>query len=142
MLNLLRASRRNPKLSAYAILKGEFNFNKSPLVPPGSKELLYKDTKLQTSFAPHAKYAWYIEPAMQYYCCCKFWLPKTGGTRIAKTAKFFPPHFLMLTINKCNITTLTAKDLVDVLRNPKTAKIVNLIPSCCKALEDLASIFV
>ncbi len=71
-LNLLRASRRNPKLSAYAILEGEFNFNKTPLAPPGSKALVYKDTKLPTSFAPYAKDAWYIGPAMQHYCCYKF----------------------------------------------------------------------
>ena len=45
-LNLLRASRRNPKLSAYAILEGEFNFNKTPLASPGSKALVYEDTKL------------------------------------------------------------------------------------------------
>ncbi len=44
-------------------------------------------------------------------------------------------------INKDDAAMLTAKELVDVLRNPKTAKIVNLIPSHYKALEDLASIF-
>ena len=79
-LNLLRASRRNPKLSAYAILEGEFNFNKTPLAPPGSKALVYEDTKLRTSFAPHAKDAWYIGPAMQHYRCYKFWMPETRGT--------------------------------------------------------------
>ena len=33
MLNLLCTSRVNPKLSAYAYLFGNFNFNKTPLAP-------------------------------------------------------------------------------------------------------------
>ena len=33
-LNLLRAARANPKLSAWAYLFGQFDYNKTPLVPP------------------------------------------------------------------------------------------------------------
>lgn len=36
-LNLLRASRINPKLSAYTSIFGEFNFAATPLAPPGTK---------------------------------------------------------------------------------------------------------
>ena len=35
-LNLLRPSRLNPKLSAYAQLEGAFDFNRTPLAPPGT----------------------------------------------------------------------------------------------------------
>ena len=35
-LNLLHASRVNPKLSAYAYIFGEFNYNATPLAPPGT----------------------------------------------------------------------------------------------------------
>ena len=34
-LNLLRTSRVNTKLSAWAYLNGVFDFNKTPLAPPG-----------------------------------------------------------------------------------------------------------
>jgi hypothetical protein len=34
-LNLLRKSRINPRMSAYAQLNGHFDFNKTPLAPPG-----------------------------------------------------------------------------------------------------------
>ena len=40
-LNLLRASRVNPKISAYTYLFGNFDFNKTPLAPPGSKVLVH-----------------------------------------------------------------------------------------------------
>ena len=36
-LNLLRASRSNPKISAYTHIFGEFNFSATPLAPPGTK---------------------------------------------------------------------------------------------------------
>jgi hypothetical protein len=36
-LNLLRNARANPKLSAYAYLFGNFNFNRTPMAPPGTK---------------------------------------------------------------------------------------------------------
>jgi hypothetical protein len=40
-LNLLRSSRVNPNLSAYAYLHGNFDFNKTPLAPPGTKVIVH-----------------------------------------------------------------------------------------------------
>ena len=48
-LNLLRSSRSNPKLSAWAYLFGEFNFSATPLAPPGTKIIAHKDTKIRGS---------------------------------------------------------------------------------------------
>ena len=36
-LNLLRASRMCPKISAYAHLNGTYNFDTTPLAPPGAR---------------------------------------------------------------------------------------------------------
>ena len=40
-LNLLQSACVNPKLSSYAYLFGQFDFNKMPLVPPGTKILAH-----------------------------------------------------------------------------------------------------
>ena len=40
-INLLRNSRVNPSLSAHAYLSGVHDFNKMPLAPPGTKELIH-----------------------------------------------------------------------------------------------------
>ena len=53
-LNLLRASRQNNKLSAYAVLEGEFNFNRTPLAPPGTRALVYVDPTQRTTWGIHA----------------------------------------------------------------------------------------
>ena len=40
-LNLMRSARANNKLSAYSYLFGIFDYNKTPLVPPGTKVLVH-----------------------------------------------------------------------------------------------------
>ena len=44
-LNLLRPSRDNPRLSAYAYLFGNFDFNKTPLAPAGTRVLVHEKPK-------------------------------------------------------------------------------------------------
>ena len=41
-LNMLRTSRSDPSKSAYEVLEGKFDYNKTPLAPPGTKALIYK----------------------------------------------------------------------------------------------------
>ena len=91
-LNILRTVRTNPGLSSYAILKGEFNFNKTPLAPPGTKALVFNEPKTCTSWQTHAKDAWYIGPSMEHYRCYQFWTPETRGYSISQMARFFPIH--------------------------------------------------
>jgi hypothetical protein len=52
-LNLLRSSRVNPKLSAYAYLHGNFDFNKTPLAPLGTKVLVHLKPDQRPSWAYH-----------------------------------------------------------------------------------------
>jgi hypothetical protein len=41
-LNMLRMSRLNPKLSAYAQVNGEFDYNTTPMAPPSIKVLIHE----------------------------------------------------------------------------------------------------
>jgi hypothetical protein len=41
-LNLLRGSRINPRLSAYAQLHGDFDYNRTPLAPPGTRVFVHE----------------------------------------------------------------------------------------------------
>ena len=43
-INLLRACRINLKILAYNAVFGAFNFNKTPLAPPGMKVIVHKKT--------------------------------------------------------------------------------------------------
>jgi hypothetical protein len=50
-LNLLRGSRINPKLSAYAQLHGAFDYNKTPLALPGTKVVIHEKPSIHQSHA-------------------------------------------------------------------------------------------
>ena len=50
-LNLLRQSRINPNLSAYAQIWGQFDFNRTPLVPPGTKLILHEKPSQRTTWS-------------------------------------------------------------------------------------------
>eukprot|EP00978_Attheya_sp_CCMP212_P042396 scaffold257717_cov58-Attheya_sp.AAC.1 len=53
-LNLLHGSRMNPKLSAHAQVYGAFDFNRTPLAPPGTKVLGHEKPEVRGTWAPHA----------------------------------------------------------------------------------------
>ena len=52
-INLLRPSRLNPRLSAYAQLNGSFNFNTLPLAPPATKVAVYETPSTRRSWSLH-----------------------------------------------------------------------------------------
>jgi hypothetical protein len=97
-LNLLRASRVNPQLSAYAQVFGAFDYSKTPIPPPGMRVLAHVLPADRASFAPHSIQGYSIGPAMEHYRCFKIFVPSTGGTRIADTVRWFPHGDLKMPI--------------------------------------------
>ena len=87
-LNLLRPCRQNPNLSAYAALNGNFNYNATPLAPPGCKVVMHKNTTKRKTFAPHGSDAYYIGPAMHHYQYYKVYVSQTCGEHITDTISF------------------------------------------------------
>ena len=57
----------NPKISAYAYLFGEFDFNTTPLAPPGTRVVFHSKPAVRGSWAPNGEDAWYIDPSMEHY---------------------------------------------------------------------------
>ena len=87
----------NPKLSAYASLKGNFNFATTPLAPPGTKTIVHIDPDDQGSQKLNGETEQYAGPAMSHYCRVEVSFPRTRATtRICDTVTFFPQlfHFL------------------------------------------------
>jgi hypothetical protein len=88
-LHLLRSSRVNPKLLAYAYLNGNFDFNKTPLTPLGTKVVVHLKPDKQPSWSYHAEEGWYIGPSMEHYRCMKCYIPSTCHERHVDTVKNF-----------------------------------------------------
>ena len=64
-INLLCSSLRKPKLSAYARLLGNFDFNQNPLAVPSTKVVIYETPQKLSTFPPHGLEVYYIGPSLE-----------------------------------------------------------------------------
>ena len=94
-LNLLQQSQINPKLLAYAQLQGQFNYNQTPLAPPGTKVIAHNKPDKRASWAPHGNHGWYVGPALEHYRCYHIFITKTQAYRITDTVEFLSTKVAM-----------------------------------------------
>jgi hypothetical protein len=66
-LNLLLFLRPDPSKSANKEVNGIVDFNKIPIVPIGTKSLVYDNPAIHASWAPHRTDAFYVVSAPKYY---------------------------------------------------------------------------
>jgi Reverse transcriptase (RNA-dependent DNA polymerase) len=122
-LNLLRGSRINPNLSAWEQIMGRFDFNATPLAPPGVRVLAHARASQRGTWATNAFQGWYVGPAMDHYRCFQVWATKTRQTRIVNQVVWFPTKaFPRLT--SVELLRATVEDLQVILTNPPTETFV------------------
>ena len=123
-LNLLRTSRINRKLSAYAQIWGQFDFNRTPFAPPGTRAITHDKPHLRGSWAPHGTPAWYIAPAMDSYRCYEVQTAPTHPKRITDTLHLFPrqtPLAAQTPTERLTEATIELTKALDTFRFPKLA---------------------
>jgi hypothetical protein len=141
-LNLLRASRLNPRLSAHEQLNGTFDFNRTPLAPLGTRVVLHEKPAQRRSWDPHGQDGWYIGHAPEHYRCYQVYVTKTAGTRISDTVEFFPRATSMPRTSSADAATFAAQALVEALAHPAPAAPFALLGDLQQqALQKLAAIF-
>ena len=94
-LNLLRNSRVNPALSAYAYLFGPYHFNKPPMAPPGTRVVFHKKPGNRTSWGHHGTQGWYIIPSLDHYICMQCYMLTAGIVQIIDTLQYTPKTFYL-----------------------------------------------
>lgn len=141
-LNLLRASRINPQLSAYAQVFGAFDFNRTPMAPLGTKVMIHIPSQTRQKNAPHAVKGWYLGPAMNHYRCYRVFADDTKAERTIDTVSFHPTHTPMPKTSSIDAASAAATDLINALRNPTPASpLAGIDPTKLSALRELAVIF-
>jgi hypothetical protein len=141
-LNLLRPARLNPRLSAEAHRNGAFDYNRTPLAPPGTKVLVHETPANRQTWAPHGVSGWYIGAAPEHYRCHRMYITTTAAERIAKTVEFFPHDCAMPKTSSADNATQAALDLVDALENPSpAAPFATIGQEQLHAIRKLADIF-
>jgi hypothetical protein len=89
-LNLLWKSRINPRISAYAQLNGNFDFNRTPMAPPSTRIIAHEKPDQRVSWDPHGVDGHYLGPEVYHYRCYQAHIKKTKGTQIVDNVEFFP----------------------------------------------------
>ena len=120
-LNLMRNCRFNPKLSAYAALHGPFDFNKTPLAPPGTRITIHEKNDKRPTWSPHATDAWYIGPSLEHYRCVNCYVPENHSTRHADTVDFFPNTVPFPKTSIEDHLRNSVSDILSILNAPKTS---------------------
>ena len=117
-LNLLRNSRVNPKLSSHAYLFGNFDFNSTPIAPPGTKVQVQIKTGQRGSWSYHSEDGWYVGRAINHYRCVNCYIPATHRTRIADTVKFFPTIIPFPSVTLEDFLRQATSDILAILQHP------------------------
>ena len=139
-LNLLRNSRVNPNLSAWAYLFGNHDFNKVPLAPPGAKIVLHSKPTQRKSWAFHGETGFYVGPAPNHYRCVKCFIPKTQSIRVSDTVTFIPDIIPIPNATIDDHIRKTTDDLVHLLEKSPSLLSPKGIPSARQALLDIAKL--
>jgi hypothetical protein len=117
-LNLLRQSRVNPKLSAYAYLFGNYDFNRCPMAPPGTRVVVHDKPDQRTSWGHHGTPAWYIGPSLEHYRTMKCYMPTTGSIRYTDTLQFIPATFKFPETTTEDYLRQSVGDILALLQDP------------------------
>jgi hypothetical protein len=141
-LNMLRTSRINPKLSASTHIDGQYDFNRAPMAPSGTRIIAHETPNRRLIWAPHGQDGWYIGPALEHYRCYTIYITKPRGERVVEIGDFFPDTSKLPFPSAQDLATKEAADLTHALLHPQPAG-----PFCkvgdeqTLALKRLADIF-
>jgi hypothetical protein len=92
-LSTLRTSIINPTLLSSTHIDGQYDFDRAPMAPPGTRIIAHETPIRRRTWAPHGQYGWYIGPALEHYRCYTVHINKTRGERVVETVDFFPENF-------------------------------------------------
>lgn len=116
---MLRSSRINPLLSAYAYLFGNFDFNQTPMAPPDTKVVAHKKPSDHRIWEFHGQEGWYICPGMDHYRCVTIYFPKTRKTAVLDTVTFIPHSVKFPKVTLEDFLKQATEDIITILKSPK-----------------------
>ena len=126
ILNLLCASRANPKLSVWVYLFGQFDYTQNPLVLPGTRVIANKKVSNRVSWDEHGKKGWNIGPSLNHYRCIKLYFPATRSEKYNGTVTFFPKLIKFPEINFNFFLRLATTNIITLITVPPSTTTLSL----------------
>jgi hypothetical protein len=141
-LNMCCQSQINLQLSAYQQIWGNFDFNRTPIAPPGCKVIVHERALERGAWASHVIKGFYIGPAMHHYRNYKAYIPETRGVRTTNTIEFFPDKVEMPSTSSADRLAAATEDLVAALEKPHPpTPFLDLGTATNDAIKKLRSIY-
>ena len=132
----------NPKLSGYAQLHGEFNYNATPLAPPDTQVIIHEKPTVRGTWASHGVKGWYLGPSVNHYRCHHVYVTKTRGERDSDCVEFFPHNTPLHYKSSAENAIIAARELAYALQNPAPqAPFSNMGEYQLAAIEQMSKIF-
>ena len=88
----------------------DYDFNKTPLAPPGTKAIVNEDPNNRGPWSPHGKIVWYVGPARGNYRCYKVLLPAYQESTHQETCSFLSTHYIVSGTRRRNTTNTHITD--------------------------------
>ena len=136
-LNLLRASRINPQLSAYAQIHGQFCFHKTPMGIPGCKVIIHEKPHNRGTWSPHGTEGFYVGPTLEHYWCFQVWCTATKAIRIVDTLSWFPIKVPLPTPSSLEKLHVAIHEILQELKHPSTDSVIPLSATDQQTLSTL-----
>jgi hypothetical protein len=114
----MRGSHINPKLSAWNQAYGNYDFNCTPIAPPGIHVIVHEKPALRQSWAAHGVDGWYIGPALDSYRCYCTYIWLTQLERISDTLAWFPTKIPMPIADSTTMIQSCLREILQCLCNP------------------------
>ena len=116
-LKLLRKSRMNSKLSGYAQLNRELNYDTPPLAPPGTHVIIYENPTVIGTWESHGVKGWYLGPSMSHYRCHHVYVTKERGEQDSDWVEFSPHNTPLHYNSSSENVIIAARELAYDLNN-------------------------
>jgi hypothetical protein len=141
-LNMLCTSRINPKISAATHLDGQYEYNRSPMAPPGTRIIAHETPNRRRTWATHGQDGWYIGRALEHNNWYTVYITKTKSNRVVETVGFFSTKVQLPFQSTRDLATEADKQLTYALTNPQPAgPFAQVGDEQLIALKKLAAIF-
>lgn len=115
-LNLLRQSHKNPAISAYQHVYGNFDYNKTPLGPLGCAVEMHESANRRKTWDPRSVSGWYLGSSMEHYRCHKIFCKATRSERVSDTVFFQHRYITQPSLTPEHHIVKAVGDLASALR--------------------------
>ena len=124
-LNMLRPTNIAPKISAYAYIYWQHDFNKMPLAPIGYAVLVYNKPLARKRWDDHEIDGYYIKMSWEHYRCYKICSKNMRSTWVADMAVFKHQYITVPTVSKADaivsvVNKLTQQNINKYWRDRET----------------------